>query len=93
MDNYSYSLNGNKPVTFQKILFELDRRSFKKHGLISLKQIHSIMGQCFHMNKDLQYEYIFEMKERGMIEFIPFWGIRILKNGQATSCEQEGAVC
>ncbi len=67
-----------------RIVHELTRRTYNRRGIIPFPEVNRVLGPVFHANKEARQEILFELRQQGLIEVVPFRGIKILGNSDGT---------
>lgn len=69
------------PVLYQKALYFIqshaERKGYKKNGIIPFPEIYQTLTTMLHLGKEDAIKVFDELKEAGLLEIVPFHGIRI----------------
>jgi len=68
-------------VVQRKVLLYLSRCPKSRTGIISFKHVFKTLSWLFHLDKDEGWQFLRELREEGVIEIVPYRGIRILRGG------------
>jgi len=68
---------GRLSTVDRKILARLAKCYKSKAGIISFKEVFRTLSWLFHLNKQEAWSFLREMQEKGIIQIIPYKGIRI----------------
>ena len=61
------------------IIEELERKTLKnRHGVISFRQVHSVLESVYYYNRQASEEVLHELEKQGFIRLIPCQGIEII---------------
>jgi hypothetical protein len=68
-------------VVERKVLSYLSRCPKSRSGIISFKHVFRTLSWLFHLDKDEAWQFLKELRELGLVEIVPYRGIRILRGG------------
>lgn len=55
------------------------RKGIIKNRIVPFPQIHHTLSTMFHLSKQDSKKVLYELKEAGLLEIVPYHGIRLLK--------------
>lgn len=72
------------PCLYRKAVFFIEahakRKGVIKNGIVPYPDAYHTLSTMFHLGKDEAIELFEELKGIGILEVVPFHGIRIIKN-------------
>lgn len=70
------------PLLYRKVIDEIEGRARRKGIIryIPYPEVYHTLSWWFHLNKKEALELFDELKAAGILEVVPFHGIRIIKN-------------
>lgn len=93
MTNTKYVFSAYIPIPpqYKKVLKRLQEYPYKRREIIPYAVVYSLFGSCLRFSKNSTVEVLAELEKQGVIEIVPYNGIRILKDGRSASLVSEGA--
>ncbi len=70
------------PSQYKNVLKRLREYPYKRNGLIPYAIVYSLFGSCLRFTKNSTVAVLTELERQGVIEIVPYNGIRILKGGR-----------
>jgi len=76
----------NKPLPLlsRKAINTIEKHAVRngviKNGIIPFPQVYHTLSTMFHLSKDDSVGVVEELKEAGLLEVVPYHGIRIVKS-------------
>jgi hypothetical protein len=72
-----------------KILLALETRGIWRNSILPFPEVKRVLS-WFRLGKETRDELLHDLRERGIIEIIPYHGIKILKKScQEGECEHD----
>lgn len=75
--------NNPLPLLYRKAINTIEKHAVKKgvikNGIIPFPQINHTLSTMFHLSKDDSVKVLDELKEAGVLEDVPYHGIKIVR--------------
>ncbi len=87
-------VQGYKPTDrqYKKLLDKLRAYPYKRNGIVPFPIVYMFSGSYLKFTKDATVELLSQLDKEGVVKVVPYWGVRILKNGRLGSSEKMEAV-